>query len=116
MCKVFELLALSFNAECLHSLGASTMHTNQKPTILPRDLGVIAYQKVQRGGPTRKLSSRAEHATPAPKQNSRPAVPSQKAQKQLKVSVLNSLHRQSNAGLVNIRDVAVALDKILKRT
>lgn len=35
--------------------------------------------------------------------------------RETKVSVINSLHRKSNAGMVNLTDVAIALDHLLKR-
>ena len=38
-----------------------------------------------------------------------------KSAKELKVSILKSLQNQSNSGTVRIRDVASALDDVLRR-
>lgn len=93
------------------------MHTIQDPITLSKNLCVNAYKKAQSNNPTRRLAAPVSQAVAQPtiKRSLRNA-PSKKATKELKVSVLSSLQEQSNAGTVKIRDVAVALDRILKKS
>ncbi|MDF1718171.1 MAG: hypothetical protein P1U75_16065 [Antarcticimicrobium sp.] len=44
-----------------------------------------------------------------------PSGMSGKSAKELKVSILKSLQNQSNSGTVRIRDVATALDDVLRK-
>ncbi|GAA6174241.1 hypothetical protein [Sulfitobacter pacificus] len=91
------------------------MHMIQEPITLSQNLCVNAYKQAQSDGTARKLAGPAPRASNAPSESPIGKTRSKKATKELKVSVLSSLQSQSNAGTVNIRDVAVALDRILKK-
>ena len=86
-----------------------------RPTIASIHLGLSAYEaaKGNRIRPRSRLSSGA----PAlhPKKISVPSSVSGKSAKELKVSILKSLQNQSNSGMVRIRDVASALDDVLRK-
>lgn len=90
------------------------MHLIQKPTIYSQRLGISAYKNAQMRHPASKKTDPANYTTNELVQANLSRKPSKKATKELKFSVLRSLQSQSNSGLVNIRDVAVALDRILK--
>ncbi|NNK17494.1 MAG: hypothetical protein HKP51_11400 [Sulfitobacter sp.] len=91
------------------------MHTTEKPAISSALLGMTAYQKAQGPRPMRAAvpSKTAKKVRTAAKSSTK-AVPPSKVTKEIKMSVLKSLHAQSNAGLVKIRDVSSALDDLLK--
>jgi len=91
------------------------MHTIEKPAISSALLGMNAYQKAQGPRPMRAAmaSKPAKAYRAAAKSGAKPAQPA-KVTKEIKMSVLKSLHAQSNAGLVKIRDVSSALDDLLK--
>lgn len=92
------------------------MHLIQQPTIFSQRLGISAYKNAQKRHPAREKTDPANYATDDPVQGNLSREPSKRAKKELKFSVLSSLQSQSNSGLVNIRDVAAALDRILKKT
>ena len=70
-------------------------------------LGLDAYAKAQ--------GARRSRANTALALGKLAENPPNSGTRQLKTSVLNALHRQSNAGMVSIKDVATALDNSLKR-
>ena len=86
----------------------------EKPRISSKKLGIHAYE--------RALGRRSAPRPAAPVMSPRHSAPaahpqrSEKATRELKVSVLKSLQNQSNAGLVKMRDVASALDDHLKKS
>ena len=93
------------------------MHTTEKPAIASAMLGLSAYQKAQGPRPMRAaVPSKPVKAYRAAAKPSAKAVPPAKVTKEIKMSVLKSLHAQSNAGLVKIRDVSSALDDLLKNS
>ncbi len=87
----------------------------EKSPISSMRLGIDAYRKAQ-GNPHSTL--RAPYAVrPTEKSdvsNEAKSAPGTSA-RALKSEVLRSLHSQSNSGMVSMRDVATALDHILKR-
>ena len=94
------------------------MHSTDKPAIASALLGLTAYQRAQgarplRAAPVKPVASAATYAPNRAKPAATPARPA-KATKEIKMSVLKSLHAQSNAGMVTIRDVSSALDDLLK--
>ncbi|MGC1506748.1 MAG: hypothetical protein WA782_21735 [Sulfitobacter sp.] len=91
------------------------MNMIQEPVTLSQNICVNAYKKAQSNGPARKLAGPVVQPKTEPSPSNAGKVASKKATKELKVSVLSSLQSQSNAGTVKIRDVAVALDRILKK-
>ena len=74
---------------------------------MPKLMGLNAYQRAQ-GKTLQPAMSRVMGTKAAP---ARAAV----VNKDLKMSVLRSLQQQSNAGSVKIRDVAAALDRLIKQ-
>jgi hypothetical protein len=109
--NLFETAGIPFNAWTLQYLGED-MDVFHNPTISSTLLGVSAYQKASGRYVERKPVAAANQAAkPAPAK--RPAV-SRQSTKEKKISVLKSLQTQSNSGMVKMRDVASALDDLLK--
>jgi len=88
----------------------------EKPVISSALLGLHAYQRAQ-GRPVGKLSDAKGIRVRRPDPSEAPlSPPVDRSAREMKVSMLRTLQAQSNAGLVNIRDVSSALDKMLKST
>ena len=85
------------------------------PTIASIQLGLSAYEaaKGNRIRPGSRLSSGSP--TLQPMKNAVSPSLSGKSAKELNVSILKSLQNQSNSGTVRIRDVATALDDVLRK-
>ena len=85
------------------------------PTIASIQLGLSAYEAAK--GNRIRPRSRRSPGSPAlhPMKISVPSGMSGKSAKELKVSILKSLQNQSNSGTVRIRDVATALDDVLRK-
>ena len=85
------------------------------PTIASIQLGLSAYEAAK--GNRIRPRSRRSSGSPAlqPMKISVPSSMSGKSAKELKVSILKSLQNQSNSGTVRIRDVATALDDVLRK-
>lgn len=78
-------------------------------------LGIDAYRKAQGGAhPKTRVSRDAGRKTAKGVSDDLKTAPETSA-RALKSEVLRSLHPQSNSGMVSMRDVATALDHILKR-
>jgi hypothetical protein len=102
------------------------MRQDQTSVISSKLLGVTAYQAAQGHKPARKFPAhRAEiigTPAPQPKHRAAPASTARRpaaaqddlASKEIKISLLKSLQGRSNSGMVKIRDVASALDSLLK--
>ncbi|WP_353350604.1 hypothetical protein [Aquicoccus sp. SU-CL01552] len=85
-----------------------------RPTIASIHLGLSAYETAM-GNRIRPKSRRSSGSSPLQPMNiSVPSSMSGKSAKELKVSILKSLQNQSNSGTVRIRDVASALDDVLR--
>ena len=91
---------------CGRGIRLLTMRHIEEP-IMPKLMGLNAYQRAQ-GKTLQPAMSRVMGAKAAP---ARAAV----VNKDLKMSVLRSLQQQSNAGSVKIRDVAAALDRLIRQ-
>ena len=76
-------------------------------------LGIDAYVKAT--GRRQPPAAMPKIRPSAPKKPRSPQV-DEGASRTLKASVLSSLHQQSNAGMVSIKDVATALDHLLKKS
>lgn len=85
------------------------------PTIASIQLGLSAYEAAK--GNRIRPRSRHSSGSPALQPMNIPVPPgmSGKSVKELKVSILKSLQNQSNSGTVRIRDVATALDDVLRK-
>ena len=92
------------------------MHMIHQPAISSQRLGINAYEKAQMRNPVQRSANHAVLPVTAPKKDNVGRTPSKAETKELKMSVLKSLQNQSNSGLVNIRDVATALDSLLKKS
>lgn len=111
MWNLFETVGIHVDVRTLQYLGED-MDVFHNPTISSKLLGVSAYQKASGQSVERKPVARARPAAkPAPAQRS---VVSRQSTKEKKISVLKSLQTQSNSGMVKMRDVASALDDLLK--
>jgi len=86
-----------------------------RPEIASIHLGLSAYEAAK--GNRLRPRSRLSPGSPAlqPMKNAVSPSVSGKSAKELKVSILKSLQNQSNSGTVRIRDVASALDDVLRR-
>ncbi len=89
-------------------LGTSKNGVDKAPLTSKR-LGITAYRRAQ--GYTDAPRPEPVNAAPTPE----PAEPISTTPRALKSEVLRSLHDQSNSGMVSMKDVAHALDHILKR-
>ncbi|MBM1310539.1 hypothetical protein JQT66_10205 [Sulfitobacter mediterraneus] len=114
--NLFETAGIHVDVWTLQNLGED-MDVFHNPTISSTLLGVSAYQKASGRSAERKpLAAANRQAKPAPAKAApakRPAV-SRQSTKEKKISVLKSLQTQSNSGMVKMRDVASALDDLLK--
>ena len=81
------------------------------PVVISKRLSLSAYEHSQHGTRTRIARSKGEDLA----QRKAAAAASAQANKELKASVLRRLQGQSNAGMVKIKDVATAIDHMLKR-
>jgi len=79
------------------------------PTIASIQLGLSAYEAAK--GNRVRPGSRRSSGSPV----LQPKKMSGKSAKELKVSILKSLQNRSNSGTVRIRDVATALDDVLRK-
>jgi hypothetical protein len=70
-----------------------------------------AYQIKSQSRSGNQNTSKAETITS--RRSEPPADPKAQVTKALKLSIIKKLHRNSNAGLVSIRDVSKAVDEIL---
>lgn len=94
------------------------MHSTDKPAIASALLGLTAYQRASGARPLRAaapLKSSAPSAKDIQGRTKSAAASANPAKaKEIKMSVLKSLHAQSNAGMVTIKDVSSVLDDLLK--
>lgn len=89
--------------------GSSKTGVDTAPLTSKR-LGINAYRRTLGYDRAPTADARANDAADL---SSDPVKPSPRA---LKSEVLRSLHDQSNSGMVSMKDVAYALDHILKRS
>ena len=85
-----------------------------KPAISSALLGITAYEQAQGRQPAHGLRMQAAGRLKGARSTHTDPKRSERSSKELKVSVLKSLQTQSNSGMVKIRDVASALDALLK--
>ncbi|MDF3415459.1 MULTISPECIES: hypothetical protein [unclassified Sulfitobacter] len=110
-----ETCVCPINAEHLKTR-SEQMHMTHQPVTLSQNLCVNAYKKAQSNGAYQSRTGAVVQPVKAQANRAPVTAGSRKTTKELKVSVLSSLQSQSNAGTVKIRDVAVALDRILKKS
>lgn len=87
----------------------------EKSMIKSKRLGLDAYRKVQgKGpGPVRPAAPAAPKVKPTANHTS--DASEKPSAREFKATVIKSLHARSNSGMVNMRDVALVLDRYLKR-
>lgn len=93
------------------------MHSTDKPAIASALLGLTAYQKASGARPLRAAAPLKSSVPPSAKviqERAKAASTNPAKVKEIKMSVLKSLHAQSNAGMVTIKDVSSILDDLLK--
>ena len=113
--NLFETAGIHVDVWTLQNLGED-MDVFHNPTISSTLLGVSAYQKASGQSVGRKPMTGAKPVVKPvakPARAKRPVV-SRQSTKEKKISVLKSLQTQSNSGMVKMRDVASALDDLLK--
>ena len=98
----------------LQTGGKHSAVVEQSPISSMR-LGIDAYRKAQGSKQAAIALPKAAQATAKPNQATKANLQPGTSVRELKSQVLKSLHTQSNSGMVSMRDVAVALDRILKR-
>lgn len=87
------------------------MRQYDSQTISSALLGKAAYDRTLGKKPVPTLGSARMKAAPAATAYPRQ---SDKAPREIKASVLRTLHARSNAGMVTIKDVSRALDRLMK--
>lgn len=87
------------------------MRNGDSQVISSALLGKAAYDRTLGKKPSVPMQRRPSDGAPA-------ADPrrAELATREIKASVLRSLHARSNAGMVAIKDVSVALDRLMKKT
>ena len=78
-------------------------------------LGMDAYRKAQGSQQAALALPKAAHMMAKADRAPKASVKQGPSVREMKSQVLKSLHTQSNSGMVSMRDVAVALDDMLKR-
>lgn len=98
------------SADALHrGIRLLTMRHIEEPIITSKLMGLTAYQRAL-GKAARPAMSKVMGAS-----NQGGHARATVVTKDLKMSVLRSLQQQSNGGSVKIRDVAAALDRLIKQ-
>lgn len=87
------------------------MRQNNSQVISSALLGKAAYDRALGKKPMAIRPIRTTAQAPSAADPKR----SEKATREMKASVLRSLHARSNAGLVTIKDVSVALDRLMRQ-
>ena len=85
----------------------------ENPAVYSVQQSINAYQRC--GSPCARLRFLGSSNLPPSLANSGPLTGRSGVRiREMKVSVISSLHERSNSGMVNLSDVAIALDHLLK--